>query len=101
LVWSVLGVADRNAQDPVLAPFLDLAPGASRYANARRVADLFDRYHLHLPDMVRHWDAGDPTHGAGRTLAGRLLLLDALTMEWREVRVVRDPACPVCQTSAH
>jgi molybdopterin-synthase adenylyltransferase len=33
---------------------------------------------------------------AGRTLAGRLLLLDALTMEWREVRVARDPACAVC-----
>jgi len=33
---------------------------------------------------------------AGRTLAGRLLLLDALSMEWREVRVARDPACPVC-----
>ena len=34
--------------------------------------------------------------GAGTTLAGRLLLLDALTMEWREMRVPRDPACPVC-----
>ena len=34
--------------------------------------------------------------GTGRTLAGRLLLLDALTMEWREVRVVKDPQCPVC-----
>jgi len=33
---------------------------------------------------------------AGRTLAGRLLLLDALSMEWREVRVARDPACAVC-----
>jgi molybdopterin/thiamine biosynthesis adenylyltransferase len=33
---------------------------------------------------------------AGRTLAGRLLLLDALTMEWREVRVTRDAQCPVC-----
>jgi molybdopterin/thiamine biosynthesis adenylyltransferase len=32
----------------------------------------------------------------GRSLAGRLLLLDALAMEWREVRVVKDPACPVC-----
>jgi len=32
----------------------------------------------------------------GRSLAGRLLLLDALTMEWREVRVVKDPQCPVC-----
>ena len=69
LVWSVLGVADRNADDSVLSPFLDLAPGASRYANARRVADLFDRYHLHRPDMIRAWAAGDRTDGAGRTIA--------------------------------
>jgi adenylyltransferase/sulfurtransferase len=34
--------------------------------------------------------------GVGRSLAGRLLLIDALHMEWREVRVPRDPACPVC-----
>jgi adenylyltransferase/sulfurtransferase len=34
--------------------------------------------------------------GVGRSLAGRLLLIDALHMEWREVRVRRDPACPVC-----
>src|SRR5438874_9547769 len=34
--------------------------------------------------------------GTGRSLAGRLLLLDALTMEWREVRMVKDPQCPVC-----
>jgi molybdopterin/thiamine biosynthesis adenylyltransferase len=36
--------------------------------------------------------------GVGETLAGRLLLLDALTMQWRDVRVPRDPACPVCAT---
>ena len=34
--------------------------------------------------------------GAGRSLAGRLLLLDTLSMEWRDMRVPRDPACPVC-----
>lgn len=34
--------------------------------------------------------------GIGRTLAGRLLRLDALTMEWRETRLRKDPACPVC-----
>jgi molybdopterin-synthase adenylyltransferase len=34
--------------------------------------------------------------GAGRSLAGRLLLLDALTMEWRELRVVKDSRCAVC-----
>ncbi|HEY7944810.1 MAG: HesA/MoeB/ThiF family protein [Burkholderiales bacterium] len=37
---------------------------------------------------------------AGRSLAGRLLLIDALTMEWREVRMLKDPACPVCGTAA-
>jgi len=36
--------------------------------------------------------------GAGRSLAGRLLLIDALHMEWREVRIPRDRACPVCGT---
>lgn len=34
--------------------------------------------------------------GAGQTLTGRVLLLDALTMEWRELRLRQDPACPVC-----
>jgi adenylyltransferase/sulfurtransferase len=36
--------------------------------------------------------------GLGNTLVGRLMLLDAMTMEWRTVRVKRDPACPVCGT---
>ena len=34
--------------------------------------------------------------GVGRSLAGRLLMLDALSMQWREVRVLKDPACQVC-----
>ena len=34
--------------------------------------------------------------GAGETLSGRLLLLDAKRSEWRTVRVKRDPACAVC-----
>ena len=34
--------------------------------------------------------------GVGQTLVGRLLLVDALTMEWRELRVLKDPRCPVC-----
>ena len=35
--------------------------------------------------------------GAGESLAGRLLLLDTLSMQWRDMRVPRDPACPVCR----
>ena len=34
--------------------------------------------------------------GVGQSLAGRLLLVDALVMEWRALIVPRDPACPVC-----
>jgi molybdopterin/thiamine biosynthesis adenylyltransferase len=32
----------------------------------------------------------------GETLAGRLLLLDALTMQVRTISLKKDPACPVC-----
>lgn len=35
--------------------------------------------------------------GIGQSLAGRLLLLDGLGMEWREIRVPRDPGCEVCR----
>jgi molybdopterin/thiamine biosynthesis adenylyltransferase/rhodanese-related sulfurtransferase len=34
--------------------------------------------------------------GIGDPLVGRLLLFDALTTEWSEVRVKRNPDCPVC-----
>jgi adenylyltransferase/sulfurtransferase len=34
--------------------------------------------------------------GAGESLAGRLLLLDAKRAEWRTVKVPKDPGCPVC-----
>ena len=34
--------------------------------------------------------------GAGETLAGRLLLFDALAMEFRTVKLRRDPECPIC-----
>jgi adenylyltransferase/sulfurtransferase len=36
--------------------------------------------------------------GVGETLSGRLLLIDALTMRFRTVRVQRDPTCPACGT---
>ncbi len=34
--------------------------------------------------------------GCGTTLVGRLLLLDGLNMEWRSIRLERDPSCSVC-----
>ena len=34
--------------------------------------------------------------GIGDGLAGRFLIFDALKMEFRELKIRRDPACPVC-----
>jgi molybdopterin/thiamine biosynthesis adenylyltransferase len=35
--------------------------------------------------------------GCGRPLVGRLLMLDGRGMEWSEVKVGRNPCCPVCR----
>ncbi|AFU99059.1 HesA/MoeB/ThiF family protein [Simiduia agarivorans] len=34
--------------------------------------------------------------GTGESLTNRLLLLDGKYLQWREIRLVRDPHCPVC-----
>lgn len=34
--------------------------------------------------------------GVGTPLTGRLLILDAWEMQWREMKLAKDPACPVC-----
>ena len=34
--------------------------------------------------------------GIGQSLAGRLQMLDARTMEWTEIRMARQPGCAVC-----
>ena len=34
--------------------------------------------------------------GVGETLVGRLLMFDAMSTEFSEVRIWRDPACPAC-----
>ncbi len=37
--------------------------------------------------------------GIGESLAGRLVLFDALSFQFRELRVEKDPRCPVCGES--
>ena len=34
--------------------------------------------------------------GVGRSLVGRLMLFDALEMRFREIKIKKNPACPVC-----
>jgi molybdopterin/thiamine biosynthesis adenylyltransferase len=38
--------------------------------------------------------------GVGQSLQGRLLLLDAMHMEWRSLTLKKDPACQVCASGA-
>jgi adenylyltransferase/sulfurtransferase len=54
-----------------------------------------------LPGMIGTIQAAEALKLAlevGTTLAGRLLLVDALTMSFRTVTLRRDPACPACGT---
>ncbi len=37
--------------------------------------------------------------GIGEPLVGRLMILDALAMEWRTIRLKKDPGCKVCGPS--
>jgi molybdopterin-synthase adenylyltransferase len=39
--------------------------------------------------------------GIGTSLVGRLLILDALHLQWRELRLTKNPHCPVCGDGCH
>ncbi|MFZ6845719.1 HesA/MoeB/ThiF family protein [Undibacterium sp. RuTC16W] len=39
--------------------------------------------------------------GIGQALTGRLLLLDAQNMEWTQIRINRNPLCPLCAQRQH
>ncbi len=54
-----------------------------RFGAVRHVADLFDRYGVHRPDMIRRWARGEDTGPAGEPLAGRHRWQPRL---WRAVR---------------
>ena len=49
-----------------------------------------------LIGMVQATEAVKIILGQGTTLKGRLLLYDALNMSFRELKLRRDPNCPVC-----
>ncbi len=53
-----------------------------------------------LVGVVQATEAIKLVLGVGRPLIGRLLLVDALDLEFRTVTVRRDPTCPLCGTRA-
>ena len=74
-VWPLMEVVEEHFEDPWLAPLADhirnsgvtgdgalpRAPEqAKRFSMVRHVADLFDRYAVHRPDMLQRWAADEP-----------------------------------------
>lgn len=54
-----------------------------------------------LVGLVQAAEAVKLGAGAGRRLVGRLVLVDALSMTFREMRVERDPSCAACGRRAN
>lgn len=84
LVWVLLEELHRPVELPDgVAERLALAPGATEWARARRIADLFDSYMTHRPAMVRSWHEGRYLDGAGAPIASESRWQPDL---WRRVR---------------
>jgi len=69
LVWVVLEVLRERTDDERLGPLTKLAPGATWFGRARRLADLFDRYAVRRPELVLQWNAGHDLDATGHALA--------------------------------
>jgi exodeoxyribonuclease V gamma subunit len=86
MVWPVLDAiveADGAALPAGLTVLEGQREGASLYAKGRRIADLFDRYHLHRPHMVQQWARDRWVDGTGRALDDHAVWQARL---WRRVR---------------
>ncbi len=86
MVWPVLEAiseTDGAALPTGLTVLESQREGSSLYAKGRRIADLFDRYHLHRPNMVQHWARDRLVDGTGRTLDDHTVWQARL---WRDVR---------------
>lgn len=101
-VWALLDVVDGCLDEPwieSLATHLgataaaeDPARRARRFAVVRHLADLFDRYALHRPEMVRAWAAGHDEDGTGGRLQPDFRWQAELFRRLRARIAVPDPA---------
>ncbi len=103
LALTLLEVVRQRPDDPELGPLArtgggggdrvegaDVAGGLS-FAHARHVADLFDRYGVHRPDMVRNWSFGNDAGPDGAALTETLRWQPRL---WRQLRAHIGEASP-------
>ncbi len=65
-VWPLMEVVEAHFDEPWLAPLAQhiensaTVEGSRRFSSIRHVADLFDRYAVHRPDMLQRWATGTP-----------------------------------------
>jgi exodeoxyribonuclease V gamma subunit len=64
MVWPLLALFHRLSEQGGIPEFTELPEGGSRFTRVRAVADLFDRYHVHRPEMIESWLAGEPVDGS-------------------------------------
>ena len=63
-VWPLIELVEQNFEEQWLAPLAQhitnskTADGSRRFASIRHVADIFDRYAVHRPDMLQRWAEG-------------------------------------------
>ncbi len=64
-VWPLMEVVAEHFDEPWLSPLAqhihnsETVKGSKRFSSIRHVADLFDRYAVHRPDMLQRWAAGE------------------------------------------
>lgn len=93
LVWPLLDVVDAHLGDPWLSSLTTHLHGGvvgrgseggeRRFSSVRHIADLFDRYGIHRPSMLRAWASGYDTDGDGNRLPGDMRWQAEL---WRRLR---------------
>ncbi len=93
VVWPLLDVVEECLGEPWLAGLAahlgagdegrDESRRARRLSSVRHIAELFDRYALHRPEMVRAWARGEDRDGAGAGLPDEALWQAEL---WRRLR---------------
>ena len=77
-VWPLMEVVAEHFDEPWLSPLAqhirnsETVQGSKRFSSIRHVADLFDRYAVHRPDMLQRWAAGRGRRGEA-ALAGPAL----------------------------
>jgi exodeoxyribonuclease V gamma subunit len=92
MVWSLLEVFEQLHDAGEVREFTGLTPGASRFARVRAVADLFDRYHLHRPEMIRRWVDGSDVDGSLQEISEHAAWQPRV---WRLLRqVIGEPSPP-------